>query len=263
MRRVSGWMERRPVAAFYILAFAITWLAWVPQALHSHGLFPFDSPLFYVVGGAGPLLALNLVLRVTHGPRALGRALRGLGRWHVHPLWYVAALLGYPALWLASLALSGDLRPFGEAFARPLALLPALLVAFIAAIPEEAGWRGFALPELRDRHGRIVATLIVGVLWAAWHLPLLLNADNPMSSYPLVAFAAVVVARSFVYAWLFEGSGGSVLLVTLFHAMSNAVGTFVPAEVVVAGVAALLIVAWWKGRPLAVTRRPVMGVAAR
>ncbi len=263
MRRVTGWMERRPVAAFYVLAFAITWLAWVPQALHSRGLFPFDSPVLYVVGGAGPLLALYLVLRVTRGSRALGRAFRGLSRWRVHLLWYAAALLGYPAMWLASLALSGDVRPFGEAFARPLALLPALLVAFIAAIPEEAGWRGFALPELRDRHGRIVATLVVGVLWAAWHVPLLLNADSPMSSYPLVAFAEVVVARSFVYTWLFEGTGGSVLLVTLFHAMSNAVGTFVPAELIVAGAVALLIVDWWQRKALSARRRPVVGAAAR
>ena len=54
-------LRRYPVASFYILAFAISWLGWVPQALFSRGMFPLDTPLFALLGGGGPTLAAIIV----------------------------------------------------------------------------------------------------------------------------------------------------------------------------------------------------------
>ena len=65
--RISTWMRKQPVFAFYILAFAITWLGWLPQAAHSHGFFPFDSPLLFILGGIGPMLAAFIMMRSLHG----------------------------------------------------------------------------------------------------------------------------------------------------------------------------------------------------
>jgi len=224
--RISAWMRKQPVVAVYVLAFVFTWLGWVPQALHSRGLFPFDSFIFYIFGGVGPLLAVFIVLAALRGRAEWGEPFRPYLRWQAGAGWWAAALLLWPAMWLASLALGGRLGVELANLAPPLSLLTTFVVSFAAAIPEEVAWRGFVLPRLQARWSALVASLVVGVLWALWHLPLLLNLNSPMSAYPLGLFFLDVLGRSVVYAWLFNNTRGSLLFVTLFHAMSNTVGTF-------------------------------------
>lgn len=224
--RIFAWMRKQPVAAVYVLAFGLTWLGWVPQALHARGLFPFDSFVFYLLGGVGPLLAVFLVLSALRGRAEYGEPFRPYLRWRVGAGWWAAALLLWPAMWLATLALGGQLGVELSRLAPPLSLLTTFLVSFAAAIPEEVAWRGFVLPRLQKRYTALVASLIIGVFWGLWHLPLLLNQNSPMSAYPIGLFFIDVLARSVVYTWLFNNTRGSLLFITLFHAMSNTVGTF-------------------------------------
>lgn len=82
---------------------------------------------------------------------------------------------------------------------------------------EELGLRGFALPRLQQRMSPFAASLVLGVLWGLWHLPLLLGRD-PVS---VVAFLLLGIALTFVFTWLFNGSGGSLLPPLLLHATQN------------------------------------------
>lgn len=242
--RISAWMRKQPVVAVYVLAFVFTWLGWVPQALHSRGLFPFDSFIFYIFGGVGPLLAVFIVLAALRGRAEYGEPFRLYLRWQAGAAWWAAALLLWPAMWLATLALGGQLGAELANLAPPLSLLITFAVSFVAAIPEEVAWRGFILPRLQARWSALAASLIVGVFWALWHLPLLLNLNSPMSAYPLGLFFLDVLGRSVVYAWLFNNTRGSLLFVTLFHAMSNTVGTFLGWENIAISylVAAVLVI---------------------
>ena len=228
--RISTWVRQQPLIAFYALAFAITWLGWVPQAAHSHGLFPFDSPLFYILGGVGPLLAAFIVLSVLRGKSDYEDLFRPLMRWRVGVIWYLVALFGYAALWIIAITLRGELATELEKLGPPLALIQVFLVSLLAAVPEEVAWRGFALPRFQARYNALTASLIVGVLWALWHLPLLLTQGTVMSSYPLVPYLFKVVAVSVIYTWIFNSTRGSLLIVTLFHAASNTVGPFAGLE---------------------------------
>jgi len=257
-------VKKRPVFAFYILAFTITWLGWLPQAAYSHGLFPFDSPIFYVLGGVGPLLAAYIVLRILHGAGATEELFAPLLRWRVGVGWYAVALCGYPVIWLAALALKGELGTAIDQVTPSLTLLSAFAITFIAAIPEEVAWRGFALPRLQARHGALVASLIVGAFWALWHLPLLLIEGDVMSTYPMIPYFLELIALSVVYTWLYNSTRGSVLIVTIFHAASNVVGPFVGIEQTVAAflAAAVLVMLYGparltrNGRPFPPTSRP-------
>lgn len=224
--KFTDWVTRHPLYAFYILAFALTWAGWIPQTAYSHGLFPFDSPVFYLLGGVGPLLAAFFVLRILHGGEVYAELFRPLSFWKVGPFWYIVALLGYPAIWLIALAMRGELSAGIEQLSPPANLLPVFLISFLAAISEEVAWRGFSLPRLQSRYNALLASLIVGVLWAVWHLPLLLNKGSVMSTYPLMPYLLQVIAISVVYTWIFNSTGGSLLIVTLFHAASNTVGPF-------------------------------------
>lgn len=245
-------IKRHPVAAFYILAFLFSWLGWIPQLLHARGLFPFDSPLFTLLGGVGPTLAalvVTLLRRESGGVRNLFRPLLWLkaspGAWIVAFAfwWALAALaLGLMAAWGHSLPALARLRWTG---------LPPLFIAMLLSnVWEEIGWRGFALPRLRETHTDSSAALIMGLLWSLWHLPLLLNPASPMSALPGHGEVLFSLALTVLYTWLYAYTGRSLFFVTVFHAMSNTVagalselGLFVPSYPFVVGLTALAALA--------------------
>jgi membrane protease YdiL (CAAX protease family) len=90
-----------------------------------------------------------------------------------------------------------------------------------SALGEELGWRGFALPHLQDGHSALAATLILGPLWGFWHLPLWLtgNESHPLPMFP--AFVLSAIALSVLLTWIYNSTGGSLLLVVLLHATAN------------------------------------------
>ena len=241
---LSSRVVARPVLAFYLLAFGITWAAWLPQALHARGWFPFDSPVLYVVGGLGPGVAAWAVVRIVHGKEGEKAFFAQLLRRAAGARWYALALVLPVAMTLAAAALAGELD------AVRIGAWATLLVTFgtrlVAAIPEEVGWRGFALPRLQDRYGPLLASLVVGVLWALWHLPLLWNPDDPMSSYPPLLWFAGTVLVSVVYTWAYRGSGGVVLVVVLLHAVANTAGGllegYLATETLVIAIVAVVVV---------------------
>ena len=138
-------------------------------------------------------------------------------RWKVRPIWYLAAI-GLP---FASQYLSVLLNPlFGSAAPAwgnipPIAeIIPmvAILLVFSGPISEEIGWRGFALPRLLEKYSALSASLTIGVVWAAWHLPLILVNDFTAHG------ALMPVVASILFTWVFQNSRGSVLLAILMHA---------------------------------------------
>jgi membrane protease YdiL (CAAX protease family) len=92
---------------------------------------------------------------------------------------------------------------------------------------EEVGWRGFALPRLQKNHSALTATLVVGVLWGMWHVPLFLWQGHPMSNYPFLKWFIGTMAVSFIYTWLYNSTQGSLFVVTIFHVLTNTYGVLV------------------------------------
>jgi len=247
-----GAFRRYPVAIFYLLAFAITWLGWAPQALHARGAFPFDSPLLGVLGGAGPTLAAVLVLLAIKGKDGPRELFAPLAWWKSSWGWWVVAFLGWFAIAAVALgvgALFG--QPFGAALRFNWLALPAIFVTMLLSnVWEEIGWRGFALPRLQERHGDLTIACIMGLLWSLWHLPLYLNPASPMSELPWLGDVVFSIALTVLYTWLYNNTRGSLFFVSIFHAMSNTVafalaesGVFVSSYGYVVGVTAALALA--------------------
>jgi membrane protease YdiL (CAAX protease family) len=92
------------------------------------------------------------------------------------------------------------------------------------AIGEELGWRGYALPALQARHGALLSSVVLGTMWALWHLPLFFNPDLFYSNMPFVVQLALQIPLAILFTWVFNSTGGSVLLAILLHAMVNASG---------------------------------------
>jgi membrane protease YdiL (CAAX protease family) len=203
-RRLRTWAAAHPVAAFAILAYVLSWTLWAPIVAGGGG--PLVTALFFL-GALGPAGAALIVTRVIGAP--VRPWARQIVKWRV-PLRYYAYALGLPALLFAlvniELALVGqdvDLSLLGERL--PAYLGSFLLVVTIGGGFEEPGWRGFALPRLQAQHTPVKATLILGLVWGGWHLPLYgLGAVGP-------------IAFVFFYTWLYNRTG-SVLLCILLHA---------------------------------------------
>ena len=101
-------------------------------------------------------------------------------------------------------------------------MLPRFAFVFLfVGLGEETGWRGYALPELQKRYSPLIASLVVGVFWAAWHMPLM---GVEFRADVIPAFLLSVLAGSVVMAWLFNRANGGLLPLPLLHAAVNTVG---------------------------------------
>lgn len=229
-----------PVLPFFLLTFAFTWVAWsaatgIPArgASGAFGLSILRGPLV-LVGVFGPaIVALTLTAR-TDGRAGTWALLRRVGRWRVDATSYLFAA-GYMVVIKLGAALvhrvvTGAWPRFGET--RWFLMAIAVMVSTGVQAGEEVGWRGYALSRLAARLGLARASILLGVIWAAWHLPLFffaLGSDTYGQSFPM--YLLEVTALSVAMAWLYWRTAGSLLLVMLMHAAINNTKDIVPSVV--------------------------------
>lgn len=223
---IPEWIKRHPIVAFYILAFMISWFGYFPQVAYTYGLFPFQSILFFVIGGLGPTIAAIIMASVLYGKNGSKELFKPFTYWRVSIRWYLVAFFANAVIWFLIISLpSGISLDIGKIGAWSI-LPPIFLANIFMNMWEEVGWRGFALPRLQFKYSAVTSSIIVGTMWGLWHLPLLLMKDYPMADYPIIPFFIGIIASSVLYTLIFNNTRGSLLLVTLFHAAGNTTGSF-------------------------------------
>jgi membrane protease YdiL (CAAX protease family) len=236
----------RPLTSFFVMTFALSWV-WFGLALGAWGL-PLQGPAGFVGTLVGPCLAGFTMTALLRGRAGVVHLLRRIVRWRVAPVWYLLAVLAWPALLVAAVLVLPD-QPGGGgpppalSGAGFLGLYLSILV-FGGPLGEEPGWRGFALPGLQERCGPLVGALLLGALHGTWHLPIYLlipgyNGAPPGLAGTLAQFLLFVVgvtAGSVAVTWLFNNTRGSLLIAVLHHAATNTagilVGTVLPGQAV-------------------------------
>jgi membrane protease YdiL (CAAX protease family) len=212
---------------FVLVTFAFTWAFWLLAVLEARGMtssLPVPALFF---GALGPMVAA-VVLTAQEGGRAeLRSLLNRVVRWRVAPFWYGVALLGPFVLQLGAMALHvllggqpPDLLAMIEALPTVLALSVYMFIQ--VGIGEEIGWRGYALPKLQTGYSALISSLILGVIWVLWHLPLFFNPATSYNSTPFWVFLVFLLPLPIVYTWIFNSTGGSVLMAMILHAVTNA-----------------------------------------
>jgi uncharacterized protein len=205
-------VRRHPIIAFFVLTYALTW-----------GVLPLG-----IFGVAGPLVAALIVIAITDGRAGLRELGSRMIRWRVGWRWYAVAI-GLPlAVHLVTVALNvavGAPAPSLAQFSPWYAVIVVFAVRLIDPLEgpmgEEPGWRGFALPRLQAGRSPLLATLILSLLVAAWHVPLLLPQFAQFGLRPLDLLTTVAV--TFWYTWLFNHTGGSVLITIVAHATEGSI----------------------------------------
>src|SRR5215213_7510203 len=239
----STFLRRHPVAIFVALSYASAWALWLPLVILQYDRTPPALGLVLaILGSAMPsTMAIVLVARL-RGRAEVRRLLRRLLMGRVGIFWYAAivaltALMVF-AVWVSTL--------FGATAPVVVATIAGTLSLFLfsifpgSALGEELGWRGFALPRLQGRRSAVAASLIVGSVWGAFHFPLFLLGFPTRPLALFLPFAISCVIMSIFYTWMYNGTGGSLLIVVLLHATTN-----LPQSVVYAPLGERVVPVFW------------------
>lgn len=213
--------------------FAVTWLAWwacARQGATGGWIFALGGPVFLFGVFAPAIVAIALTAH-RQGGCGVAALLSRIGRWNAGPRLYLFALVYMLAIKLlaaaAHRALTGGWPAFGET--PVVVMLGAIVVSTWVQAGEEVGWRGYALPRLAARFGLGAAAVVLGVIWALWHLPLFFIPGSGSDGQSFPIYLLFVTAVSVALAWLYWRSGGSLLMVMLMHAAVNNTIGVVPA----------------------------------
>ena len=244
----------RDLLAYFALAIAFSWVWVVPMAVSGTVVrfgsgWPTHFPALM-----GPLLAAFAITAWTQGRKGLGDLVARMFRWRVGPrwwLWAVASPLVFFAAGVVAVRIVSGEWPSLEGLGRFNGLpqvgvlgVWALLTA-INGLGEETGWRGFALPALQRRFSPLISTLILAPVWAFWHIPYFFVIENYRRFGPgqVAGFVIGLTCGAVVLTWLYNRSGGSILLVTLWHGTYNLLsGTEAAGGLIAAVVSTLVMV---------------------
>jgi membrane protease YdiL (CAAX protease family) len=246
-------MGRVASVGFFLLTFVLTWAAWLAVDLAAPSQRAFAGGPVFLLGVFAPGLVALALTALTEGRTGVVRLLARIGKWEVGGRWYLIAI-GYMAATKLLAALIhrivvGAWPMFGDT---PLLLMAgAILVSTWAQAGEEVGWRGYALPRLATHLGLGGASVVLGVIWALWHLPLFFMQGSGSDGQSFPIYLLHVSALSVAMAWLYWKTQGSLLLVMLMHASVNNTAGIVPAAVPHAVNPCRSTARWWPGSPLA------------
>jgi membrane protease YdiL (CAAX protease family) len=237
--RVEPLIKQHQLAAFFIATLLYSWAFWVPYVLllrpqdqNSTITITPTSILFQSLGAIGPSLVAYLLIRFIYGHERLNQIKAKYWQWNVHAKWYLVAIFLIPALSLVALlwhyfAAGSEIFPEGSVardmiaqigYLGFLVALPLVFISQIFSSPlfEELGWRGFALPKLQTKYSALPSSIVVGLMWGLWQLPLTMALGFSVSVYFLR-----IVSHSILFTWLFNNTNGSMLIALLFHASLN------------------------------------------
>ncbi len=231
-------LRSHPMVGYFAITFAGTWLLMLPIVLAQNGLglLPFTLPdillavLFILGTFMGPTVAAFLVTAATSGRAGTRRLLQRYVQWRVGARWYLVVLAGPIVMIVVGLSAWLGLAPL-VALAQQWQLIfnvylaKALALVLFPALAEEPGWRGVALARLQQRFGPVLGSSILGSLHALWHLPIFFIAafaTGPLTIDLFVTFILEGIAATIFYTWIFNNTGGSLLIIILLHATLDA-----------------------------------------
>ena len=228
-----SWLKGHPLVAYFLLAYAVSWAIEIPLALSVQGLISAKIPMWiHYFASFGPMAAALIVTGLTDGAKGVRELASRVVKWRVPGRYYAFAVMGPVALFILAYVLNRlvtgewpDLSLLGQPdylpYITPFGTLLLWLLTY--SLGEETGWRGWALPHLQRDRSAASATLILALLWAGWHLPAFFYRDTYIAlgalGFPI--FAVSILFTTMVFTWLYNGSGGSILIAILFHAVFN------------------------------------------
>jgi membrane protease YdiL (CAAX protease family) len=227
----SNWIKRFQVPLFFVLTLAISWAVWIPAAvakMNGQGTALAPEGLLGGLARWVPGLVAVLLVLLAAGKKGAGRLFQPIRTWRVGLFWYLAALFLQVLIFYAGRLVDtwfGNqytvVSPLISVYGSRAALMAPMLILFAlpGAFAEELGWRGFALPRLQKTTSALLSSIVIAIIWGAWHVPLMIYfGQESLKDIAGIALAVLnFIPVAVVYTWIYNNTGGSLLLVTLFH----------------------------------------------
>jgi len=251
----KNWIKRHPVAVYYSLTIVFTWAIQLPLVAVKQGWIDAPIPFWlHYLASFGPTASALAVTAWTAGTQGLRELWSRVTHWRVGWRWGLFSVLSPVFVFALSMPvvylLKGawpNLRLLGEVSYLPrlgLAVLPLWLLTF--GFGEEIGWRGFALPRLQKTMSVSKATLALGLMWVLWHIPAFFYHETyqGMGWVILTGFVFGVLCGAVLLTWLYNGTGGSILMVALWHGTFDLFTASKAGQDVIPIVMSALVIAW-------------------
>ena len=223
--------ELRNLVLFFLIVFALKGLSYGLQIaglvkVSGEGLSAGPGVILIALGSWGPLLAAFGLTAITEGKAGVKALWGRFWNRNMSLKWLLVTLLTLPALALVanlvSRALDGQAYPFFFSYKPPWMVIVFFLQAFVSSgILEEFGWRGYALPRFQARWNALTSSIILGVIWASWHIGQWFIPGSNLYQRNFAEWALGMVLLSILMTWIFNHTKGSVLAAALFHGMIN------------------------------------------
>jgi membrane protease YdiL (CAAX protease family) len=218
-------VRRHPLITFFVLTYALAWILESPLVFLRDSITDAQGQILYILSANVVSVVAIVLTAMVLGRGALRKLLGRLLIWRVNPLWYLGVVLGPAALVGGVVALNALLGRPALSLGIPSLLGLVIMLAFMivpgSALGEEIGWRGYALPRLQTRMSALSASLLLAPIWALWHLPLWLTGAPGRTPLIYAGFLVSAFALSVLLTWVYNSTGGSLLLVVLLHATIN------------------------------------------
>ena len=227
---MKAWIQKHQLLAFFSLTYAIAFGVTFTYIYLQPGQPSQRWSLNWFLNAFSPTISAILLAWIIGGGNEVKRLLSGFTRWKVGLRWYFAAaflFLGPLAFALVYAALGNPVAGIEPGLTIPMVLGQLIFTLFSGPLAEEAGWRGFALPRLQSKYNALVSSLILGVIWCCWHIPLFFLPGASQQSIPFPIYLMLVVTVGVYFTWLYNNTRGSLIICVLAHFSFNMSGGFI------------------------------------
>ncbi|MBI5033872.1 MAG: CPBP family intramembrane metalloprotease [Chloroflexi bacterium] len=229
-----SWVKQHSLLVYFVLAYALSWSIEIPIALSAQGIIKGQFPYaIHYFASFGPLVAAFIVTAIADGGTGIRKLFSGLFKWRVGGFYWLFAV-GLPIVFFTvsvfiTRLMEGEFPDFallGQTDYLPYLGIPGALAVWLVSygLGEEVGWRGFAIPHLQRTRTAYVSSLLLGVIWACWHLPAFFYRDTYIEMGLLVGFPMLLISVTFgsvFLTWLYNSTQGSTLMAIVFHGVFN------------------------------------------
>lgn len=218
-------VSKRSVISFLVITVLVTWLLWLPSVLNSNGYT--IHPVFLItsmMASFTPSVFGLVYLKKTY-KNEFKSHLKELLKLNFNKLWFLWITLFFLVVAFVPYILFGT-ESTPVIYMWPLIFLQILVIG--GALGEEFGWRAFAYPALKNFLNPLYATLLLGVIWSLWHLPLFFMEGTVQSNLPMWQFMLQNTLIAFIYTWVYERVSGSIVLMIFLHAVANTASAIFP-----------------------------------
>ncbi len=223
--------EDRNLLLFFLIAFGFTWLFWILEALAMRGLLGSSILVDFLLSDRnpaawGPFVSAFLLTWWNERGRGVLRLLKRGVDYGFPRVWWVPTILIFPLICGGALLLAilgGSRVPDLMWVSDPLLIVTFFfsVLLFQGPLQEEFGWRGYALGRLQTRFNALNSSIILGLVWGAWHLPYFWIGEEAIYAYTFLPLVFSAILMSILLTWLYNNTGGSILAALVFHTMFN------------------------------------------